>query len=190
MSLPAERSWIFLSYSSYFSCRLCSSVVLFTTMFRKYFEHRTWTVLYVIVLLSTICEVVTSLRSNLGFGGSRQSCKNSVFNYAWTDRISAVGENQARCGTRLQAKEKSKEGQNLGGTAATQKLFSLAEVFGEITSIFRPENSEDKEEVAEGAREINNSMGMKLTKEGTEQIAAQIKEEYEAIFWAVCSDLI
>lgn len=163
-------------------------------MFLKYLEHRTWTALYIIVLLSTICGIATSFRSSPGFGGGRQLHKNSEVNYCRTDRTSAAGGNQARCGTKLQAKEKLKEGKNLGGTAATQKLFSLAEIFGEITSIFRPGNSadsaEEKEEVVDSAPEINTLTGLVPTKASSEQIAAQIKEEYEAIFWAVCSVLI
>ena len=74
--------------------------------------------------------------------------------------------------------DKNKNNGNvLGGTTATQKLFSVAENFGKIASLFQ-ENNENNEEMVNKNNIENSSVNI-------ESIAEKIKEEYEAIFWAV-----
>ena len=83
------------------------------------------------------------------------------------------------------------ESEKLGGSASTRNLFALTEIFGKITSLFR-DNSDDgstKLSVMEQEFGSSNVEGGVLTSprtsEDIEKIAAQIKKEYEAIFWAV-----
>ena len=70
-----------------------------------------------------------------------------------------------------------KNGNILGGTEATQKLFSVAENFGKIASLFQ-ENNDNNEEM------VNKNI-IENSPVNIESIAEKIKEEYEAIFWAV-----
>ena len=81
--------------------------------------------------------------------------------------------------------------EKLGGTSSSRKLFALTEIFGRITSVFG-DNSDDKgSKISTLEQEIDllnvesRVLTTPRTAEDVEKIAAQIKKEYEAIFWAV-----
>jgi hypothetical protein len=79
--------------------------------------------------------------------------------------------------------------EKLGGTTSTRNLFALTEIFGKITSMFR-DNSDDENTKLIDVEQVTGSYTAPTTQrtsEDVEKIAAQIKKEYEAIFWAVCS---
>ena len=95
------------------------------------------------------------------------------------------------CVLKLADEYQNNENEKLGGSASTRNLFFLTEIFGKITSLFR-DNSDDgsiKLSAIEQQVGSSNVESTVLTSPRTvadiEKIAAQIKKEYEAIFWAV-----
>ena len=76
--------------------------------------------------------------------------------------------------------EKSKK---LGGTTSTRNLFALTEVFGKITSVFN--QNDEKNEMENVSQKENLQKTTLMTAGEIEQISMKIKNEYEAIFWAV-----
>lgn len=105
-------------------------------------------------------------------------------------RTTFTSRNRNRaCVLKLADDYQNNKSEKLGGTTSTRNLFALTEVFGKITSMFR-DNSDDENTKLTGMDEDISSSAAPTTQRTTEdieQIAAQIKKEYEAIFWAVCS---
>lgn len=84
--------------------------------------------------------------------------------------------------------KEGKDGKKLGGTIATRNLFLLTEIFGKITTIFQSSKIEDinLDKNANTNNDIVNYTSENcITTQNTEIIAEKIREEYEAIFWAV-----
>ena len=88
------------------------------------------------------------------------------------------------------------ESEKLGGSASTRNLFALTEIFGKITSLFRDNSDDGSTKLSVMEREVGSSnveggvLTSPRTSEDIEKIAAQIKKEYEAIFWAVSFTII
>jgi hypothetical protein len=102
-------------------------------------------------------------------------------------RTTFTSRNRNRaCVLKLADDYQNKKSEKLGGTTSTRNLFALTEVFGKITSMFRDNSDDENTKLTD---EIGSSAAptTQRTTEDIEKIAAQIKKEYEAIFWAVCS---
>jgi hypothetical protein len=93
------------------------------------------------------------------------------------------------CVLKLADDYQNNKSEKLGGTTSTRNLFALTEVFGKITSMFRDNSDDENTKLTDMEQEIGSSAAptTQRTTEDIEKIAAQIKKEYEAIFWAVCS---
>lgn len=105
-------------------------------------------------------------------------------------RTTFTSRNRNRaCVLKLADDYQNNKSEKLGGTTSTRNLFALTEVFGKITSMFRDNSDDENTKLTDMERDTGSSAAptTQRTSEDIEKIAAQIKKEYEAIFWAVCS---
>ena len=93
------------------------------------------------------------------------------------------------CALKLADDYQNDKSEKLGGTTSTRNLFALTEIFGKITSVFRDNSDDESTKLTDMGQGIGSTAALTTprTSEDIEKIAAQIKKEYEAIFWAVCS---
>lgn len=103
-------------------------------------------------------------------------------------RTSFTSRNRA-CILKLADDYQSNKSEKLGGTSSTRNLFALTEIFGKITSMFQDNRDDENTELTDIEQDIGSyaAPSTQRTTEDIEKIAAQIKKEYEAIFWAVSS---
>ena len=100
--------------------------------------------------------------------------------------------NRLRDGRTLTATMKNSDDEKrkkLGGTTSTRNLFALTEVFGKISSVFNPNDDNDENAGSKVQNEIVQKTSL-MTSEEIEQISIKIRQEYEAIFWAVSAFFI
>lgn len=105
-------------------------------------------------------------------------------------RTTFTSRNRNRaCVLKLADDYQNNKSEKLGGTTSTRNLFALTEVFGKITSMFRDNGDDENTKLTDMEQDTGSSAAptTQRTSEDIEKIAAQIKKEYEAIFWAVCS---
>lgn len=105
-------------------------------------------------------------------------------------RTTFTSRNRNRaCVLKLADDYQNNKSEKLGGTTSTRNLFALTEVFGKITSMFRDNSDDENTKLTDMEQDTGSSAAptTQRTSEDIEKIAAQIKKEYEAIFWAVCS---
>ena len=95
------------------------------------------------------------------------------------------------CVLKLADEYQNNESEKLGGSASTRNLFALTEIFGKITSLFRDNSDDGSTKLSAIEQQVVSSnvestvLTSPRTVEDIEKVAAQIKKEYEAIFWAV-----
>jgi hypothetical protein len=103
-------------------------------------------------------------------------------------RASFTSRNRV-CILKLADDYQNNKSEKLGGTTSTRNLFALTEIFGKITSLFQDNSDDENTNLTDVVQDIGSSAAVttQKTTEDIEKIAAQIKKEYEAIFWAVSS---
>lgn len=106
-------------------------------------------------------------------------------------RTSFTSRNRA-CILKLADDYQNNKSEKLGGTSSTRNLFALTEIFGKITSMFQDNRDDENTELTIIKQDIGSYAAPTTmrTTEDIEKIAAEIKKEYEAIFWAVSSTYV